>query len=156
MKLLSPVWLFATPWTVAYQVPPSMGFSRKEYWSGCHCLLQGIFWTQGLNLALPHCRQTLYHLSHQGSPPWIIPIMCFLCSYSQVTKNCWGGKFPQPDKPVLLINSTRLDFHYYLEILSSFHRVPPSHLSFFIIFPKFTVQSIPCLPTSFSSLIICQ
>ena len=24
----------ATPWTVAYQVPPSMGFSRKEYWSG--------------------------------------------------------------------------------------------------------------------------
>ena len=26
--------LFATPWTVAYQVPPSMGFSRQEYWSG--------------------------------------------------------------------------------------------------------------------------
>ena len=31
---LSCVWLFATPWTVAYQVPPSMGFSRQEYWSG--------------------------------------------------------------------------------------------------------------------------
>ena len=28
------VWLFATPWTVAYQVPPSMGFSRQEYWRG--------------------------------------------------------------------------------------------------------------------------
>ena len=26
--------LFATPWTAAYQVPPSMGFSRQEYWSG--------------------------------------------------------------------------------------------------------------------------
>ena len=26
--------LFATPWTVALQVPPSMGFSRQEYWSG--------------------------------------------------------------------------------------------------------------------------
>ena len=25
---------FATPWTAAYQVPPSMGFSRQEYWSG--------------------------------------------------------------------------------------------------------------------------
>ena len=25
---------FGTPWTVAYQAPPSMGFSRKEYWSG--------------------------------------------------------------------------------------------------------------------------
>jgi len=33
-KLLSRVWLFATPWTVAYQAPPSMGFSRQEYWSG--------------------------------------------------------------------------------------------------------------------------
>ena len=29
---------------------------------------QGIFSTQGFNLGLPHCRQTLYHLSHQGSP----------------------------------------------------------------------------------------
>ena len=31
---LSRVRLFATPWTVAYQAPPSMGFSRQEYWSG--------------------------------------------------------------------------------------------------------------------------
>ena len=34
MKLLSHVRLSATPWTVAYQAPPSMGFSRQEYWSG--------------------------------------------------------------------------------------------------------------------------
>ena len=33
----------------------------------CHFLLQGIFPTQGLNLGLPHCRQTLYQVSHQGS-----------------------------------------------------------------------------------------
>ena len=33
-KLLSRVRLFATPWTAAYQAPPSMGFSRQEYWSG--------------------------------------------------------------------------------------------------------------------------
>ena len=33
-KLLSHVRLFATPWTVAYQAPLSMGFSRQEYWSG--------------------------------------------------------------------------------------------------------------------------
>ena len=26
--------LFATPWTVTHQAPPSMGFSRQEYWSG--------------------------------------------------------------------------------------------------------------------------
>ena len=35
---------------------------------GCHDLLQGIFLTQGLNPGLLHCRQTLYHPSHQGSP----------------------------------------------------------------------------------------
>ena len=34
VKSLSHVWLFATPWTVAYQAPPSMGFSRHEYCSG--------------------------------------------------------------------------------------------------------------------------
>ena len=33
-KSLSCVQLFATPWTAAYQAPPSMGFSRQEYWSG--------------------------------------------------------------------------------------------------------------------------
>ena len=33
VKSLSCVWLFTTPWTAAYQVPPSMGFSRQEYWS---------------------------------------------------------------------------------------------------------------------------
>ena len=34
VKLLSRVWLLATPWTAAHQAPPSMGFSRQEYWSG--------------------------------------------------------------------------------------------------------------------------
>ena len=34
VKLLSRVWLLATPWTAAYQAPLSMGFSRQEYWSG--------------------------------------------------------------------------------------------------------------------------
>ena len=33
-KLLSHVWLLVTPWTTAYQAPPSMGFFRQEYWSG--------------------------------------------------------------------------------------------------------------------------
>ena len=34
VKSLSRVRLFATPWTVAYQAPPSMEFSKQEYWSG--------------------------------------------------------------------------------------------------------------------------
>ena len=34
VKSLSRVQLFAIPWAVAYQAPPSLGFSRQEYWSG--------------------------------------------------------------------------------------------------------------------------
>ena len=34
VKLLTRVRLFATPWAIAYQAPLSMGFSRREYWSG--------------------------------------------------------------------------------------------------------------------------
>ena len=34
VKSLSRVQLLATPWTAAYQAPPSVGFSRQEYWSG--------------------------------------------------------------------------------------------------------------------------
>ena len=39
--VLSYVWLFATPWTVAHQAPLSMEFSRQEYWSGLPFLLPG-------------------------------------------------------------------------------------------------------------------
>ena len=49
VKSLSHVWLFATPWTVAHRAPPSMEFSRQEYWSGLPFLLQGIFPSQGSN-----------------------------------------------------------------------------------------------------------
>ena len=34
VKLLSRVWLLATPWTTAHQAPPSTGFSRQEHWGG--------------------------------------------------------------------------------------------------------------------------
>ena len=45
VKSLSHVWLLATPWTAAHQAPPSMGFSRQEYWSGV--LLPWIFIPRG-------------------------------------------------------------------------------------------------------------
>ena len=57
MKSLSCVRLLATPWTAAYQAPPSMGFSRQEYWSGV-----------SLPSPLLQCRQTLYRLSHETQP----------------------------------------------------------------------------------------
>ena len=66
VKLLSCVQLFATPWTVAYQSPLSMGLSRQEYWSGLHFLPQGTFLTQGSNTDLRHCRQML----SPSQPQW--------------------------------------------------------------------------------------
>ena len=65
VKSLSRVRLFATPWTVAYQAPLcTWDFPGNSTGMDCHCLLQGIFPTQGSNLGLPHCRQMLYRLSH--------------------------------------------------------------------------------------------
>ena len=53
--------------------------------TGVDCLffLQGIFPTQGLNPGLPHCRQTLYHLSHQGSP-YVEVLLLLLSLFSHV------------------------------------------------------------------------
>jgi len=60
-----------TPWNVACQAPLCPWNSPgKNTGVSSHSLLQGIFPTQGSNPRLLHCRQILYHLSHQGSPKW--------------------------------------------------------------------------------------
>ena len=65
-KSLSPVQPFATPWTVAYQAFCPWDFPGKSTGVGCHFLPQGVFLTQGLFPGLPHCKQMLSCLSHQG------------------------------------------------------------------------------------------
>ena len=83
---------FLCPWN-----PPS-----KNTEVGSHSLLQGIFPTQGLNLGLPHCRQILYCLSHQGSSPKKVlifqlfptlcnPMYCSLCPWNSPGKNTGVG-----------------------------------------------------------------
>ena len=71
MKSLSRVQLFMTPWTIAYHAPPSMGFSRQEYWSGlpfpkarafCRIVL-----LHSLSLAIPQFR-LLSHVSSLRLP----------------------------------------------------------------------------------------
>ena len=62
-KPLSCVQFFVTPWTIQF-----MEFSSQNTGVGSLSLLQGIFPTQRLNPGLPHCRQILYQLTHQGSP----------------------------------------------------------------------------------------
>ena len=58
---------FVHPWS----------FLGKSTGVGCHFLLQGIFLTQGSNPGLLHCGQTLYHLSHQGSPTLVARSIIF-------------------------------------------------------------------------------
>ena len=63
LSRFSRVRLFETPWTVALQVPVSMGFSRQEYWSGLPCPPPGDLPDPGTELESPaalHCRQILY------------------------------------------------------------------------------------------------
>ena len=65
-KLLSHVHLFVIPRSPTRLLCP-WDFPGKNTGVGCHFLLQEIFPIQGLNPGLPHCRQTLYRLSHQGT-----------------------------------------------------------------------------------------
>ena len=53
VKLLSHVQLFVTPWTVSNQVPPSMGFSRQEYWSGLPFPFPGALPNPGIKPGFP-------------------------------------------------------------------------------------------------------
>ena len=53
VKSLSRVQLFATPWTVAHQAPPPMGFSRQEYWNGLPNPSPGNFPDSGIKLRSP-------------------------------------------------------------------------------------------------------
>ena len=61
VKSLSHFLLLATPWTTAYQAPLSMGFSRQEYWVGCHCLLRAlILYTSKVMLKILQARLQQY------------------------------------------------------------------------------------------------
>ena len=64
---LSHVWLFVASWTIACQVPLSMGFPRQEHWSGLTFPSPGDFLTQGSNLNLLIGRQICYHWATRGS-----------------------------------------------------------------------------------------
>ena len=74
---------------IAHQVPLSLGFSRKGYWSGQPCPSTGDLPTQGSNPGLLHCRRIVYCLSHQGNPIYSVyyyQIPFFSCWLSSARK----------------------------------------------------------------------
>ena len=68
LLVLSHVQLFVTPWTVAHQIPLSMGFSSQEYWSGLSLPPSGDLPNQGPNPYLLHWQADSLPLNHQGNP----------------------------------------------------------------------------------------
>ena len=71
VQSLSHIWLFATPWTVAYQAPQYMGFSRQEYWSGLPFLSLGDLPDPGIESGSP-ALQTDSLPSEQPGKPLVI------------------------------------------------------------------------------------
>ena len=77
MKSLSHIRLFVTPWTAAHQAPPSMGFSRQEFWSGVPLpsptvnpekgeKVKGATQTESRKLTVPHCAEETVITVHTG------------------------------------------------------------------------------------------
>ena len=65
VKSLSHVQLSVTPWGVAHQAPPSMGFSRQEYWSGLPFPSPGDLPNPGIKLRSPTLEVDLCHQGEQ-------------------------------------------------------------------------------------------
>ena len=91
--LVSHVWLFATPWTVAHQAPLSMGFPRKMV--SCHFLLQGIFPTQTQRL-----NQCLLHWWADSLPVSHLLLLLLLSRFSRVRLCASPKTAAQPGSPV--------------------------------------------------------
>ena len=70
MKLLSRVQLFSTPWTIAYQAPPSMEFSRQEYWSGLPFPSPGDLPDPGIEPGSPASQADALPSEPPGKPWW--------------------------------------------------------------------------------------
>ena len=68
VKLLSRVRLFATPWTVAYQAPQSMEFSRQEYWSEVSLPSPGDLLNPGTELVSPALQADALPSEPPGKP----------------------------------------------------------------------------------------
>ena len=76
VQSLSPVRLFATPWTIAHQAPLPMDFPGKTSRVGCHFLLQEIFLTEGSNpvSCIMASSSKGYFLSKQIQLKWIVSL----------------------------------------------------------------------------------
>jgi len=100
LSRFSHVRLCATPWTAAYQAPPSMGFSRQQYWSGVPLpfplcgLCSAYFWIYHLSHSLVTPFQYFYHSLDKTSLlvlffPWVFTYTVPFFSFVKLTYHPW-------------------------------------------------------------------
>ena len=87
-QLLSCVWLFVTPWTIAHQAPLSMGFSRQYYWSRLPFLSPGRLPDPGVEPLFPTLQADCLPSEPKmpkapdefiSLPPCLLAFFCFIC-----------------------------------------------------------------------------
>ena len=83
-----------TPWTIAWQAPLSLGFSRQEYWSGLPCPSPGDRPNAGIEPGSPAQQADSYRLSHQGSPLELSPPGDLVTLLGLPDVPCWLSKGP--------------------------------------------------------------
>jgi len=84
VQLLSHIWLFATPWTMACQDPLSMGFPRQEYWSGLLFPPPGDFPDPGIKHTSPALTGGFLTTEPPGKPSLLISWSLILVSFISI------------------------------------------------------------------------
>ena len=133
VKSFSRVWLFATPWTVAYQAPLSVGFSRQECWSGLPFLSPGDLPNPGIEPRSPALQADILPSKPPGKPSMRDECNCPVVwtFFSTATLGNWDEDWPFP-VPWPLLGFP--DFLTYLRassfrILNSSAGIPSSPLA---------------------------
>ena len=116
VKSLSHVRLLATPWTAAYQPPPSMGFSRQEYWSGVPLglhlvhlmvfpLCLSLLLEKKFGCPMQSCRNRCAR--GQCSLVMALLVVCFFYRLCLLCERSGTGRRPFRKLPHTIVNGTR-------------------------------------------------
>ena len=132
---------------------------------GCHALLQGIFPTQGSNPDLPHYRQILYHLSHQGSPrtqEWVTYLFSRGSSWpgNQTGASCIAGRFftswATRKAPHLMLSGVKINILDVIKEWRNFIVQRKEVFLFFWLFYIFLGKKFPSVMVKHYSDFLCK
>ena len=126
VKSLSRIWLCATPWTVAHQAPPSMEFSRQEYWSGLPFPSSGDLSDSGIEPRSPALRAEALLSEAPGKVLYRYPVKSSQCSFP-------GRLIVLSEMPLNLLHQ-RVENHVFFWATLKYHRQKLNfiyHVAFF-------------------------